>query len=121
MGKYIDFYLQPLVTKMPSHLKDSHHVINLLNDYTPSPGWWLVTADVTTLYMVIPHNLGLFAVEYFLRRDSELFDEQICFIMQLLHFVATLNYFWFGGQFYRQDRGVAMGGLNMAPAWRTSL
>lgn len=109
VGRYIDFFLQPLVSKMPSHLKDSRHVINLLSNITPKSGCWLVTADVASLYTVIPHSLGLFAVEYYLRRDSALFDEQICFIMQLLHFVATRNYFWFGGQFYRQDRGVAMG------------
>lgn len=47
VGRHIDFYLQPLVVKMPSYIQDSCHVINLLADYTPSLGWWLVTANVT--------------------------------------------------------------------------
>lgn len=67
VGRYIDFYLQPLVSKMPSHIRDSRHVINLLCGYRPTVGMWLVTTDVTSLYTIIPHNLGLFAVQYYLR------------------------------------------------------
>lgn len=109
VGRYIDFFLQPVVMKIPSYIKDSRHVINLLAEHTPRPGLWMVTADVTSLYTVIPHSLGLFDVEYFLRRDSSLLDEQISFILELLQFAASRSYFWFGGQFYKQDRGVAMG------------
>lgn len=91
-------------------------MINLLSEYTPRLGMWMVTADVTFLHTVIPHNLGLFAVEYFLRCDSGLLDEQICFIMELLEYAAPHNYFWFNGQFFRKDRGVAMG-AKYAPVW----
>lgn len=62
VGRYIDFLLQPFVVKMPSYIKDSRQVINVLAEHTHKPGMWLVTADVTSLYTVIPHDLGLFAV-----------------------------------------------------------
>lgn len=94
---------------MPSHIKDLRHMINLLSNHAPTTNMWMVKADVTSLYTVIPHDLGLFAVEYYLGRDSGLFDEQIHFIMELLEYEASHNYFWFEKQFYRQDRGVAKG------------
>lgn len=69
---------------MPSLIKDLRHVINILSNHIPTSSMWMVTADVTSLYTIIPHNLGLFAVEYYFRRDSELYDEQINFIMDRL-------------------------------------
>ena len=109
VGKYIDFYLQPLVRNMPSFLKDTRQVINMLSVIEPPPGLWLVTADVTSLYTIIPHDLGLEAVTHFLERDSGLPSIQISYIMELIQFAASHNFFWHDGQFYRQDKGVAMG------------
>lgn len=68
-----------------------------------------MTVDVTSLYMIIPHELGLGAVKYFLDWDSSLLREQVNLIMELLEFAATHNFFWFDGQYFRQDRDVAMG------------
>lgn len=70
---------------------------------------------VTSLYTIIPHNLGLDAVRGFLVRDSGLPTCQTSFIMELLVYVASHNYFWFSNQFFRQSRGVAMG-ANYAPS-----
>lgn len=38
VGKYIDYYLQPLVQLMPSYIKDTRHVINLLSNLNPKKG-----------------------------------------------------------------------------------
>lgn len=66
VGRYIDYYLQPylqpLVQKMPLYIKDTRHTINLLSNHRPKPGLWKMTTDVSSLYTVIPHNLGLAAV-----------------------------------------------------------
>lgn len=70
---------------------------------------WLVAADVTSLYTVIPHDLGLGAVKCYLEQDSGLLSSQISCIMEPLAFAATHNYFWFNDQFFHQDSGVAMG------------
>lgn len=108
VGKYIANFLQPLVSRIPSFIKDTKHVINLLSNISPKEGLWMVTADVSSLYTIIPHHLGFQAVELFLIRDSGLPPAQINFIMELLYYAASHNYFWLENQFYRQDRGVAM-------------
>lgn len=69
----------------------------------------MVTADVASLYTIIPHELGLSAVSYYLDKDSSMSLIQKEFIMDLLKYAATHNYFWFGGGFFLQNRGVAMG------------
>lgn len=91
---------------MPSHVKDTKSVINLIGECTFQEGWWLLTADVVSLYNNIPHELGM----SYLDKDSPLNLIQKEFIMDLLKYAATHNYFWFGGGFFLQSRGVAMGG-----------
>lgn len=54
------------------------------------------------------------AVSYFLDRDSGLTNTQREFIMDLLKYAATHNYFWFGRKFYLHSKDVAMG-ANYAP------
>ena len=109
VGRYVDFFLQPLVKGIPSYVKDSRHIINLLSGLSPKSGMWMVTIDVTSLYTIIPHELGFEAVFLYLSRDSGLPDKQVAFIMSLLRFATSSNYFWFEGKFYKQETGVAMG------------
>ena len=109
VGRYIDFYLQPIVKRIPSYVKDSRHIMNILSGISAVPGTWLVTIDVTSLYTIIPHSLGLESVHYFLEKESGLQTKQIEFIMALLKFAAASNYFWFDNEFYKQVTGVAMG------------
>lgn len=82
VGKHIDHYLQPLVQLIPSYIKDMRHVINVLSNLSPRRGLWLVTADVSSLYTIIPHRLGLEAVKLSLDRSSGLSRLQLDFIME---------------------------------------
>lgn len=107
VGKYIDHFLQPLVHQVPSYVKDTRHVINLLSKIRSNDQTLLVTADVTSLYTIIPHHLGVTAVEYYLSKFSPLPKQT--FIIELLEYAAGHNYFWFDHQYYRQQCGVAMG------------
>ena len=109
VGRYIDFYLQPLVKKIPSYVRDSKHIMNILSDVPPTLGLWMITIDDKSLYTIIPHELGLEAVRHYLLRDSGLVTKQVEFIMGLLKFAAESNYFWFENNFYKQVTGVAMG------------
>lgn len=59
IGKYIDGFLQPLVSKTPSFLKDSSQ-----------ENYIMATADVASLYTIISHHNVFEAVEMFLKRDS---------------------------------------------------
>lgn len=86
IGKYIDFYLQPLVMGTPSFLRDTKHVINILSTIEWQPTYLLVTPDVASLHMSISHQLGHDAVQHFLRRDSTISTTQGNFILELLDF-----------------------------------
>lgn len=94
----------------PSLLKDTKHVINLLNMVEWQPTYLLVTADVASLYTAISHQLGHEAVRHFLSLEILLFQpNRVIFILELLDFAMTHNYFWHDGAYYLQIKGVAMG------------
>ena len=44
VGKYIDYFLQPLVQKVPSYLKDTKHVLNLLSQKSCNVDTWQRTS-----------------------------------------------------------------------------
>ena len=60
ISQFVDHHLQPLVTKLPSYIKDTTHFLNKLNSIGQLPsGVLLVTLDVASLYTNIPHNDGI--------------------------------------------------------------
>ncbi|KAM9325013.1 DNA replication ATP-dependent helicase/nuclease DNA2 [Gastrophryne carolinensis] len=110
LGEYVDDnFLQPLVVRLPAYLRDSGQVLTICQEIEISDGCLLATADVASLYTVIPHELGMLAVRYFLEQQLGLPSQQIEFIMACLKFSLEHNYFWFGGKFFLQIKGVAMG------------
>lgn len=109
IGKYIDGFLQSLVSQTPSFIKDSSQVIQALGTMEWKESYIMATADVASLYTIISHSDGLEAVDMFLRRDTDLICPQREFVLGLLRIAMTNNYFWFGGAHYLQSRGVAMG------------
>ncbi|XP_071999452.1 uncharacterized protein [Engystomops pustulosus] len=76
---------------------------------------YLVTCDVESLYTCIKHHDGLNAVRYFLSMEN-VTQEFSSFILQLLEFVLFHNFFVFGGSFYLQLQGTAMG-ASCAPSY----
>ena len=60
ISQFVDHHLQPLVTKLPSYIKDTTHFLKKLNSIGQLPnGVLLVTLDVASLYTNIPHNDGI--------------------------------------------------------------
>lgn len=111
-GKYIDGFLQPLVKSLPAYIKDSRHTINLLKNCAYKEGYWLVTADVTSLYTIIPHDWGTSSVNYFLNKDTTLPNRQKGFIMELLEYATTHHFF---GIVIISKRRVWLWGQNSPP------
>lgn len=110
LGEYVDKFLQPLVAELPSYLKDTTSVLNLVQSLKiEQKDTFLVTADITSLYTIIPHQLGMEAVRFYLEAGENLGSGQAQFIMECLNFALQHNYFWFNGSFYLQTKGVAMG------------
>ena len=117
LAPVFDTLLQPLVTKLPSYIKNTTHghFLNKLNNVGQLPdGVLLVILDVSSLYTNIPHKDGIQTCSEFLdsRLNSSTQTTRLC---DLIHMILTNNTFAFNGQRYRQVTVTAIG-TNMAPS-----
>ncbi|XP_056387098.1 uncharacterized protein LOC130282653 isoform X2 [Hyla sarda] len=62
-------YLQPLVTALPSYLRDSLHLMQIIKNIQIPKGTLLVTCDVESLYSNIRHQDGIRAITYYLEQQ----------------------------------------------------
>lgn len=113
---FIDYYLQPLVIKLPSHLKDTTSVIQQFEEFPLDQQTFLVTLDVESLYTNISHHHGMAAISYFLNSCVDRNRMLDSFLIDLLDFVLQHNYFLFDSSYYRQVSGTAMG-ARCAPSY----
>ena len=92
ISEFVDFRLQPLVTKLPSYIKDTTHFIGPLPD-----GVLLVTLDISSLYTNVPHKDGIQACSEFLDRrvNPAIQTTRLC---DLIRMILTNNTFAFNGQ-----------------------
>ena len=115
ISSYGDDVLQPIVSQLPSFCKDSTDALYKLDRQAFNAGSYLFTMDVKSLYTVIPHSEGLFALRYFLDKRSEKFPPTET-VVRLAELVLTINTLEFNDKFYTQTRGVAMG-TKMGPSF----
>ena len=95
ISQFVNFHLQPLVTKLSSYIKDTTHYLNKLNTIGPLPdGVLLVTLDVSSLYTKIPHKDGIQACSDFLNRrvNPTIQTNRLC---DLIRMILTNNTFTF--------------------------
>ena len=120
ISQFVDFFLQPLVITLNSHIKDTNDFLAKIGDLNNrkviTPNTILATADVRSLYTNIPRTEGIAACEYYLNKRTE----QVIpteWISKLINLVLTLNHFTFEkNKFYLQIFGTAMG-TKMAPSY----
>ena len=108
VGNLVEFFLQPICEKLPSHLKDSHHLIALLRTTSLPPGSILFTFDVASLYTNVPINEGLDCVSRAFVRHPDT-SRPDATLLHLLRLLLTSNTFSFDRQRWLQIHGVAMG------------
>ena len=61
------YFMQPLASNLPSHVKDRRHFLDLIEKLPPlPPNALLVTDDVTSLYTNISREEGIAAVIHFM-------------------------------------------------------
>ncbi|XP_056411823.1 uncharacterized protein LOC130355563 isoform X1 [Hyla sarda] len=113
---YIDFSLQPLVTALPSYLRDSLHLMQMIKDIQIPKGTLLVTCDVESLYSNIGHQDGICAITYYLEQQVNRDIQFDSFLITLLDFVLHHNFFTFDNKFFLQISGTAMG-ARCAPSY----
>ena len=119
LSKLVDFHLQPFVPEINSHVKDSGHMINIIENTRIPANCTMATIDVKSLYLNIPHEEGIKAVLnrlYHNNKDREDVPIPPETMKDLLSIVLTKNYFQFADQMYHQIQGTAMG-TKMAPAY----
>lgn len=119
-SEFVDHYLQPLVTKTASYIKDSTSIIRLLEERSFQPQTVLATIDVRSLYLNIPHEQGIEAALEHLFGPNNPSAEELPFppefIRALLNAILKNNIFEFNSAMYKQIQGTAMG-TKMAPAY----
>ena len=110
----MDKHLTPLIPNIPSHIKDTNHLIELMKPLQLPIEAKLVTLDVSSLFTNIPHTEGVQAINQFLLEHSD--PQKANMITELSNMVLKNNVFEFNGDFYEQISGTAMG-TRMAPAY----
>jgi len=105
---FIDYFLQPLVQKSPSYIKDSFNFTAIINNINILDNDYLVTIDINSLYTNIPIDGAISAVKTMFTRfkDTRRPDSVI---INLLKIILYNNDFSFNNENYLQKKGVAMG------------
>ena len=111
ISQFIDYWLQPIMKRLPSYLKDTLKLINELKEISVEPDTILVTVDVKSLYTCIPHDEGIAACKEALNStlESNLERPDISILICLLEIVLKNNTFEFDNKFYKQLQETAMG------------
>ena len=119
LSRLVDHWLQPVVQKLPSFLKDSTHLLQLVKHWNEHlsplpPETLLVTIDVVALYPSIPiEEVGPAVIENLEdNRPSEIPDNTT--LIKIIEHVLQNNIFEFNGEYFKQLKGTAMG-TPMAP------
>ena len=117
ISQLVDHFIGDIVPLSKSYIRDSSHLINILNDTSSYPGMLLCTLDITSLYTNIPHNEGIESIKKMLaiyRPPGS--KPHNSYIVKLLELVLTNNHFEFNGNYYHQLSGTAMG-TKLAPSY----
>uniref|UniRef100_A0A8C5LZ93 Reverse transcriptase domain-containing protein n=1 Tax=Leptobrachium leishanense TaxID=445787 RepID=A0A8C5LZ93_9ANUR len=116
LSEYVDILLQPIVKEMPSYLKDTISILQILDEIKWEKDYIMVVSDVNSLYSNIPHAMGMQIVNERISDSKKLDDIQVGFIMESIQFILENNYFKFGEDFFLQKNGTAMG-TKFAPSY----
>ena len=117
VSQLLDYFASPHVKHTPAYLKDSTHLVTMLEELTLPDEVILATVDVVGLYLHIPHNEGVDATVqclYSLVEEEPPFPPEVC--RALFGIVLERNFFEFNGRMYHQVQGTAMG-TRVAPTY----
>ena len=104
----VDSYLQPIATQQPSYIRDSSHLIKILDNVSLPSTTILVALDVKSLYPSIPQNEAINVCGTFVQQHYN--DPNITNMIKIfLYYILANNTFIFNNKPYLQLRGTAMG------------
>ena len=102
LSKWADFWLQQLRTEVPTYLKDSGQLLELLGEIgTLPPGARLFTADAVSMYTNIETKHGLEVIKAWLSEFSDELPDNfpVMTMNEALKLVLQNNIFEFGDSF----------------------
>ena len=105
-SRYVDFHLKKYSNKAETVLSNSSQVIDQLRQQPSFQDCVLLTADVESLYTNMCWKRTIDALQVFL---EEVQHPQTSFLIDLVNFILTNNYFVFQNNTYHQIKGMAMG------------
>ena len=118
LSAYINHFIQPLASNVPSHIKDKKNFLNLIEKLPPLPSnALLVTADATSLYTNIPNEEGIAVVIHFIEKYRHLLPTNFPpphIVHAILDFILKHSTFKFTDTHIHQILGTFMG-ARMAP------
>ena len=118
ISSFVDGWLNPLVQRLPSFIKDSMEFIKLVTTTSIPQNSTLVSIDVSSLYTNIPHRDGIEACIHALNNDQnpDPLRPPVEILTEMLNIELKNNVIDFNGDFFLQLQGTAMG-TKMAPAY----
>lgn len=108
LSEFIDTFLKPLAQKLPSYVQDTTSFINKVRTQKFSGPTYVSSLDVTSLYPNIDHTEGSQACEELLDTRAHK-SIPTALLKHLITLILRLNTICFGGRFFQQIKGTAMG------------
>lgn len=108
-SKYIDFHIKPLTMALPAYIRDTTHVLSILDEIRAVDNAYLVTMDVEALYTNIDHEEGLEALRQALQKRSDA-SPPTEFIVDLAKWTLNNNFFFISGSTFPPKERDSYGG-----------
>ena len=106
----IDKLIRPLIIKTESYLQDSQSLLQDALNRSFHSDTKLYSLDFESLYSNIIHNDAILVITDFMKDKLTLCsDLNITGFKTCLELVLNFNFFKFCGQFFKQNKGIAMG------------
>jgi hypothetical protein len=99
ISEFIDFHFRPFVENLPSHIKDTTDYLKKMENLTIKENTTLVTMDVASLYMNIPHDDRIAACRKIWEQRTVQEPPTEC-LVEMLTLVLKNNNFTFDGNQY---------------------
>ena len=102
----------PLVGKTEHHITNSTDFVQKIKDLEVPPFQKLVSFDVSALFTSVPKDEAVRAIRQRLEQDNSWQDRtnlNVDQLTQLLELCLNSTYFMYSGDFYKQNKGTAMG------------
>lgn len=104
------------VRSLPSYIRDTTNHLKHIEGIQIHPDALLMAIDIEAFYSSIPHKQCVRMAGSFLREQEQSSWPLNQFILRVLYFILTKNYFIIIDQLYLQTQGVAMG-TSCTPAY----